>query len=82
MISAGYYVTLWKGAAWAGRPGLSVADCLVYMAPDWWGLGWTSSEPNSDPLVEAAHFGVTPAQLPGFQVVGIGGIRGWPPPVP
>lgn len=67
MISAGYYVTLWKGEPWVGPPGLTVSDCLAHMAPDWWGLGWASSGPNADPLVEAARFGVTPAQLPAFQ---------------
>jgi hypothetical protein len=67
MISAGYYVTLWKGEPWVGPPGLTVSDCLAHMAPDWWGLGWTSTGPNADPLVEAARFGVTPAQLPALQ---------------
>jgi hypothetical protein len=67
MISAGYYVTLWKSEPWVGPPGLTVSDCLAHMAPDWWGLGWTSTGPNSDPLFEAARFGVTQAQLPALQ---------------
>lgn len=67
MISAGYYVTLWKGEPSVGPPGLTVSDCLAHLAPDWWGLGWTSTGPNSDPLSEAARFGVRPAHLPALQ---------------
>jgi len=60
-------VTLWKGEPWAGSPGVTVSDCLAHMAPDWWGLGWTSTAPNADPLVEAARFGIAPSQLAAFQ---------------
>jgi hypothetical protein len=64
MISAGYYVTLWKDEPWAGPPGLTVSECLAHMAPDWWGLGWTSTGPNAYPLVEAAW-----RKLPAFEAL-------------
>ena len=58
MISAGYYVSLWKGEPWMGN-GLSVSDCLSHLAPDWWGLGWTTTSPRADPVAEAVRFGIT-----------------------
>jgi hypothetical protein len=65
MWSAGYFVTLWKGEPWAGPEGLTVSDCLAHMAPDWWGLGWTSRE--RDPKAEAVRFGISAEDLPAVQ---------------
>jgi hypothetical protein len=66
VISAGYYVALWKGEPWSGH-GLSVSDCLSFLAPDWWGLGWTTTAPGADPLVEASRFGIAREVLPEVQ---------------